>query len=192
MAHPSIDDLGNVLDPMFWNSLTVVTLESIESGLMAMLTPGNTEENEELERYIKLSRSKFDTIEKFRLLAGGNNDLVEPTAQLQKEMLAPEFLPFFNSHNVNNLKSIMKQPTDGVYTFPLFTNEFCTQLLGVMDAYEKLPPKEFPRRRPNTYGASELFERKRGAKRRFSLPRRFAPRHSLLAIRSACCYRSCS
>jgi hypothetical protein len=43
------------------------------------------------------------------------------------------------------------QPGSGVYTFELFTPEFCNMLLAEVDSFER---SSLPRRRPNTMNAA--------------------------------------
>ncbi|GMH91664.1 hypothetical protein TrST_g13831 [Triparma strigata] len=145
MSHPGIDDLGCVVDSSFWAAVLEdkVTLESIEKHLRVLLAsePATADGSKPSD----LTKQKVDTISRFRTLHP-ENPILAPTATLQTSHCHPKIHAFLDNPQSASLDFI-SSPTPGVYTFELFPQEFCEQLVNIIDAFEETT---LPRRRPNT------------------------------------------
>ncbi|XP_007906038.2 2-oxoglutarate and iron-dependent oxygenase domain-containing protein 2 [Callorhinchus milii] len=105
---------------------------------------------EEIQRRKQLGRQ---SLERIAIISKEYKPLRPEVYILQETFLAPEFLDVVaysksSAANVDGLLSrVQTLPASGVYSFPVFTDEFCGRLIEELEHFES---SDMPKGRPNT------------------------------------------
>ncbi len=135
----NVDDTGYV-GAEFWMSSAELTADASEPAIehivaqaLNWLQGACIDDNDKFREALEYTKRKHETIEAFRNLVAPTPELLSDSAHLTSACLVPNI--------------VEREVSNGVYSFPLFTSEFCTKLIGIIDSYEAT---DFPKRRPNT------------------------------------------
>lgn len=149
IAHSHIDDAGFV-DADFWvgekDITSNPTVRNIAERLIEFLQSSHETMGAVRDRRWKESEvhcyEKVSVINKYNSLAI-SSDLVDSNGKMKAEWLSHNF----QNSDVSRWAASVEEVSPGVFSFDLFTPEFCDLLVAEFDCFEATT---LPRRRPNT------------------------------------------
>ena len=128
-----------------------VSLPWLAASLVDLLDGRLHDGSEQSRRFFasaaKTRNKKLETIQVYRNQYALSAEIVSPCATLKPEWLAEGLRDRLFGGGGGDWRSLVEQLSPGVFSFQIFTNEFCDALVAEFDAYESSP---LPRRRPNT------------------------------------------
>eukprot|EP01130_Rhizamoeba_saxonica_P005965 TRINITY_DN2364_c0_g1_i1.p1 TRINITY_DN2364_c0_g1~~TRINITY_DN2364_c0_g1_i1.p1 ORF type:complete len:432 (-),score=97.19 TRINITY_DN2364_c0_g1_i1:48-1343(-) len=132
---------------MFWSSEAPFMLNIPQS---EQIVAAKQFQNNYMKKIRPLQQSALNDLMRDRKISSMNYEPLHPELfeeNLKEEWIDPLFLDWIKTRDENLLENILTVEADHVFSFQLFSEEYCLMLIEELENYEKT---DLPKKRPNT------------------------------------------